>query len=353
MRKFSRSTHTVGLPPGTLKPKPSDRTDTVAVGLIAYDEASFTERTFDHVDDCIEFVERDRTTWINVAGLHDVTPIESFGEHFGLHPLLLEDVLNTAQRPKVERYGDNIYLVVRMLDFDAEREEIDSVQISIVLAGNALITFTEDGPDAFETLRERIRSGRPRLRRADTAYLAYSLLDLVVDHYFVLLEQIGEHMEHIEEALIADPGPDTLGAIHRLKRELIYLRKSVWPLRETIATMLREDELPFHDSIQLYLRDLHDHTVQVIETTESYRDLNAGMLETHLSMVSNRMSEVMKTLTIIATLFIPLTFLAGVYGMNFDHMPELHLPWAYPTLWLIMAAAAAVMLRFFRRKGWI
>jgi len=353
MRKFSRSTHTVGLPPGTLRPRPSTRTGPARVALLSYDGSAVDERHFERVQDCLGSAHPQRTNWVSIDGLHDLAAIESLGEHLGLDPLMLEDVLNTAQRPKVERFGDSTYVVVRMVDFDADREEITSTQISLILSGNTLISIVDGEPGLFEIVRERIRSGRSRIRRADTAFLAYALLDIVVDHYFVLLERVGEHMEGIEEALIASPGPELLHAIHRLKRELIYLRKSVWPLREMIAAMMRDDDLPFHDSIGPYLRDLHDHTVQVIETIESYRDLNAGMLETHLSMMSNRMNEVMKTLTIIATLFIPLTFLAGVYGMNFDHMPELHLPWAYPALWAVMAGVAVVMLRYFRRKGWM
>ncbi|MFT5391090.1 MAG: magnesium transporter [Gammaproteobacteria bacterium] len=352
MRKFSRSTHTVGLPPGTLTSKPSDRTDTVGIHLTSYDASSFDERSFERVEDFLDIAQSGRTTWISVDGLHDSAAIKPLGERYDLHPLLLEDALNTAQRPKVERYGDSVYLVVRMLDFDSDLEEIESVQISLVLTKNTLITLVDGEPDVFEIVRERIRSGRPRIRRADAAYLAYALFDIVVDHYFVLLEQLGEHMENIEEALMVDPGPETLGSIHRLKRELIYLRKSVWPLRETIATMMRDEDLPFHDSIQFYLRDLHDHTIQVIETIESYRELTTGMLETHLSLVSNRMNEVMKTLTVIATLFIPLTFVVGVYGMNFDHMPELHWRWAYPALLAFMAGAAIVMLMYFKRKKW-
>ena len=353
MRKFSRSTHTVGLPPGTLTPKPSDRRDEAGLTLVSYDEASVDEHRFDRVQDCLECTEPERTNWVGVDGLHDAAAIEALGERFDLHPLMLEDVLNPAQRPKVENFGDSTYLVLRMLDFDIAHEEIRSVQISLILTGNVLISVADGEPEMFETVRERIRSGRPRIRRSGAPYLAYTLLDIVVDHYFVLLERLGEHMEAVEESLIASPGTDPLQAIHRLKRELIYLRKSVWPLRETIATMIRSDDLPFRNDIEPYLRDLHDHTVQVIETVESYRDLNSGFLETHLSMVSNRMSEVMKTLTMIATLFIPLTFLAGIYGMNFDHMPELHLPWAYPTLWTVMVVVAITMLRFFRRKGWM
>lgn len=352
MRKFSRPTHTVGHPPGTLKPAPDESAEGITVRLMAYDASTLDERTLDGVEDCFTLAARDLCTWIDIDGVHDTAVIKSLGEHFKLHPLLLEDIANPVQRSKVEQYDGKTYIVVRMLEFDPQSEEIESIQISLVLTGNTLITFQERASGVFGTVRQRIRSGRPRMRASGAAYLAYALLDAVVDRYFVLLETVGEHMENLEETLLVDPGQETLNAIHRLKRELIYLRKSVWPLREAINTMLRDEDLPFHDQLHVYLRDLHDHTVQVMETIESYRDLNAGMLETYLSIVSNRMNEVMKTLTVIATLFIPLTFVAGVYGMNFEHMPELHWRWAYPALWVFMIGVTIAMLMYFRRKGW-
>lgn len=352
MRKFSRPTHTVGYPPGTLKPKSDKSAQGITVRLIAYDESSLDEQEFDRVEDCFAYEAHNRCTWIDIDGVHDIAALESLGKHYELHPLLLEDIANAVQRSKVERYDRKTYIVVRLLEFDPQSEEIESTQISLVLTNNTLITLKERESEVFDDVRQRIRSGRPRTRTSGIPYLAYSLLDAVVDRYFVLLERLGEHMENLEEALLVDPSRETLNAIHRLKRELIYLRKSVWPLREAINAMLRDEDLPFHDQLHVYLRDLYDHTVQVMETIESYRDLNAGMLETYLSMVSNRMNEVMKTLTVIATLFIPLTFVAGVYGMNFEHMPELHWRWAYPALWAFMVIVAIAMLMYFKRKRW-
>ena len=352
MRKFSRPTHTVGHPPGTLKANVEKTQESIAVKLIAYDKSSLDEQEFERVEDCFTLAARNLSTWIDIDGVHDIAALESLGEHFKLHPLLLEDIANPVQRSKVEQYDGKTYIVVRLLEFDAESEEIESSQISIVLTDNTLITFHERASSVFDEVRQRVRSGRPRMRTSGIPYLAYSLLDAVVDRYFVLLEKLGEHMENLEEALLVDPGQETLSGIHRLKRELIYLRKSVWPLREAINTMLRDEDLPFHDQLHMYLRDLYDHTVQVMETIESYRDLNAGMLETYFSMVSNRMNDVMKTLTVIATLFIPLTFVVGVYGMNFEFMPELHWRWAYPALWAFMLGVVIVMLMYFKRKRW-
>lgn len=353
MKKLSRPPYPVGLAPGTLKAPVGTKPDKVHVSLFDYDNASLDERSVERVEECFEAAARESTTWINVGGIHDTSIIESLGEHFAIHPLILEDVVTTSQRSKVEQYGECTYIVVRMLRFDQARQEIDSEQVSLIIIGNTLITFQERPGDVFDAVRARIRAGRPRIRGAGPAYLAYALLDAVVDHYFVLLEQIGNELEAIEDALIDEPQRSTLHAVHRLKRELIYLRKSVWPMREAVNQMLRDEDLPFHQELHVYLRDLYDHTVHVIETIESYRDLNSGMLDTYHSIVSNRMNEVMKILTIIATLFIPLTFIAGVYGMNFDYMPELHWKWAYPVIWLLMIVVSGVMLQFFRRRRWI
>ena len=353
MRKLSRPAHPVGLAPGTLKPPPEGAAlPPVHAAFLSYDEARLEEGR-DDLSECFAAASDDATTWIDIDGVHDRSIIEAVGQRFALHPLVLEDVVTPVQRSKVERYGDCTYVVVRMLRFDAERQEIDSEQLSIVIVGRTLITFQETPGDVFDAVRARIRAGRPQMRTGGPAYLAYALLDAVVDHYFVLLEQIGVHMEAIEESLVDGARSDTLHKVHRLKRELVYLHKSVWPLREAVNQMMREEDLPFHETLKVYLRDLYDHTIHVIETIESYRDLNAGMLDTYLSVVSNRMNEIMKTLTIIATVFIPLTFIVGVYGMNFEHMPELHLRWAYPALWAAMIAAAAVMLGSFRRRGWL
>jgi len=352
MRKFSRPAHTIGHPPGTLKPKPDTPVQGITVDVIAYDESSFKEQKFSRVEDYFPLADRALCSWVDIDGVHDTAALESLGKYYELHPLLLEDIANAVQRSKVEQYGGKTYIVVRLLDFDLKSEEIESTQVSLVLTDNTLITLQERASSVFDQVRQRIRSGRPRIRSLGVTYLTYSLLDAVVDRYFILLEKLGEHMEDLEDTLLVEPSQETLRAIHRLKRELIYLRKSVWPLREAINTMLRDEDLPFHDQMRLYLRDLYDHTVQVMETIESYRDLNAGMLETYLSMVSNRMNEVMKTLTVIATLFIPLTFVVGLYGMNFEYMPELHWRWGYPALWALMVLVAIAMLRYFKRKRW-
>lgn len=342
----------VGHPPGTVKPAPKREQRPVVVKRITFDASSFDEHDFLRVEDCLVSDSSNRCTWIDIDGVHDPAIIELIGKHYDLHPLLLEDIVNAVQRAKVERYSGKTYIVVRTLIFHRDRKEIETEQISMVLVGNTLITLKEEASEVFESVRERLRSGSPRLRSSGAKFLTYALIDAVVDAYFVLLEQVGEHLETLEEALLEEPGQDTLNAIHMLKRELIYLRKSVWPLREAISNLMRDEDHPVDDQMHFYLRDLYDHTVQVIETVESYRDLNAGMLETYLSIVSNRMNEVMKTLAVIATIFIPLTFIAGIYGMNFDYMPELHWRWSYPVSWVIMIVAGALMIRYFKKRNW-
>jgi magnesium transporter len=292
--------------------------------------------------------------WINVDGLHEVEVLGTLGERFGLHPLVIEDILNTAQRPKLEDHGEYLFVVVKSLyhgagpDGDPEIE-----QISLVLGPTYVLSFQEREGDEFEPVRDRIRTEKGRVRQAGADYLAYTLVDLIVDQYFAVLERFGDQIESLEEELILAPTPETAHAIHHLKREMALLRKSTWPLREVIGALERSESPLIRESTKPYLRDVYDHTIQVIDTVETFRDILSGMLDIYLSSVSNRMNEIMKVLTIISTLFIPLTFIAGVYGMNFEHMPELSWPWAYPAVWLVMLVIAALMVVYFYRKKWL
>ena len=279
---------------------------------------------------------------------------KQLGERFGLHPLVVEDILNTDQRPKLEDYGEYLFVVLKSLYHSKiESDEPEIEQISLVLGPNYVLSFQERAGDEFEPVRERIRSDKGRVRKMGADYLAYSLIDLIVDTYFIVLEKLGERMEILEEELVLNPTTETLQAIHQLKREMVFLRKSTWPLREVIGALERGESPLIQDSTSIYLRDVYDHTIQVIDAVETYRDILSGMLDIYLSSISNRMNEVMKVLTIIATVFIPLTFIAGVYGMNFQHMPELAWPWAYPLVWAVMITIAAVMVVYFQRKRWL
>jgi len=288
-----------------------------------------------------------------VDGIHQVEVLELLGECFGLHPLVLEDILNTDQRPKMEDFSEYIFVVLKTFSYNDQSDEVEPEQISLILGPSLVLSFQERAGDVFDPIRERIRNGKGRIRRMGADYLAYALLDSIVDHYFIVLEQVGEDVEFLEEELVTNPTPETLQTIHNLKREMIFLRKSVWPLREVIGALERGESSLIKESTGIYLRDVYDHTIQVIDTIETFRDMISGMLDIYLSSVSNRMNEVMKVLTIIATIFIPLTLVAGIYGMNFQYMPELGWRWGYPIVWLVMLVIGAVMLVYFRRKKWL
>jgi magnesium transporter len=343
----------IGLPPGTLVHVGEKKAEKVRIRIIDYDEAQFEEKEAKTVEECFPFKDTPTVTWINIDGLHDIEIIEKIGKHFGLHPLLLEDILNTEQRPKMEDHEDSLFIVLKMLYYDEEKHDITAEQVSIILGSNFVISFQEREGDVFKFIRERIRNGKGRIRKVGSDYLAYALVDAIVDNYFIILEKLGEKIEEMEEELVTNPTPETLQTIHHLKREMIFLRKSVWPLREVISALERGEPTLIHESTGIYLRDLYDHTIQVIDSIETFRDMVSGMLDIYLSSISNRMNEVMKVLTIIATIFIPLTFIAGIYGMNFQYMPELGWRWGYPVIWLLMCAILILMVVYFRRKRWL
>jgi magnesium transporter len=343
-----------GLPPGTPVHIGEQKSEKTRVALFDYDERQFEEKEIASVEECLRFKGQTSVTWINVSGLHQVETLEKLNGCFGLHPLVLEDILNTDQRPKMEDFGEYVYVVLRMLSLDrTKKNTIVSEQISIILGESFVLTFQEREEDLFEPVRARIRNGKGRLRKLGPDYLVHALLDAIVDEYFVVMEALGEWIEDLEEELVSRPSPKTLQALHQLKREMIFLRKSVWPLREVIARLVRGESPLIQKTTLVYLRDVYDHTIQVIDTVETFRDMLSGMLDIYLSSISNRMNEVMKVLTIIATLFIPLTFIVGLYGMNFKYMPELEWRWGYPLVLLLMLGVSGFMIFYFRRKRWI
>lgn len=348
-RKFSK----VGLPPGTLVHTGERKLENVRISYIDYDLDNFQEKQVSDIEECIRFKNTSTVTWINIDGLHESGLIERLGSEFELHPLILEDILSTVQRPKFEEYEKNIFIVLRMLSYDEENHIIQSEQVSLVLGSNFVLSFQETVGDVFEPIRERIRNCKGRIRKAGPDYLMYALLDAIVDSYFSILEKLGEKIELLEKEVLSAPGNETAEQIHSLKREMIYLRRCIWPLRELISGLQRCESSLISESTNLYLRDTYDHTIQVIDTVESFRDITSGMIDIYLSSLSNRMNAVMKVLTIIATIFIPLTFIAGIYGMNFRYMPELEWRWGYPLILLLMLAVVLCMLIYFRRKKWI
>ena len=350
MKKFSKRP---GLAPGTLVHVGEKKVEKIRIRMIDYDETNLEERELESVDECFPYADKPTVTWINIDGLHEVDIIEKIGKNFGLHPLVLEDILHTEQRPKMEEFENYIFIITKMLSYDEAKHELKTEQFSLILGPNYIITFKERAGDVFEMVRERLRKGKGRIRKRLPDYLAYALIDAVVDHYFLVLEKIAEGVESVEEELVTDPTPETLQTIHHLKRELIFLRKSVWPLRELIGRLERGESSLIDEKTTVFLRDVYDHTIQVIDTVETLRDMVSGMLDVYLSSVSNKMNEVMKVLTIIATIFIPMTFIAGIYGMNFEFMPELKWHWGYPIVWLIIIAIAVIMLFYFRKKRWL
>ena len=352
-RKTKRHSRKAGLAPGTLVHIGERMLETARITVIDYDENSFQEKQVNDVEECFQFKTTPTVSWINVDGLHDISIIEEIGKHFDIHSLILEDILNTNQRPKFEDTEKYIYVVLKMLRFDEQSRTILSEQVSIVLSSNYVISFQENIGDVFEPIRERIRNAKGRVRKMGSDYLMYTLLDAIVDSYFSILEKLGEKIENMEEELIGDPSEKTLKQIHNLKREMVYLRKSVWPLRELISSMERSESAFIKETTSVYLRDVYDHTIQVIDTVETFRDMVSGMLDIYLSSISNRMNAVMKVLTIIATIFIPLTFVAGIYGMNFKYMPELEWKWGYLSVWIVMVIIGICMLIYFRRKKWL
>jgi magnesium transporter len=346
------TSHKAGLPPGTIVPPREPPEPCAGISRVLYDPAGYEEQAVATVAEALPGPEERRVLWINVDGVHQVTALEELGRRFGLHPLLLEDIAHTGQRPKLEDYGEHLFLECNAVRPAEDADEVAVEQVSLVLGPTWLLTFNESPQPYVETLRARLRTGKGRAREYGADYLAYAVLDVIVDGYYVVLERIGDRIEALEEELMATPTPSTLQQVYGLKREVIHLRKSVWPLRELISGLQREREL-VRETTGVYLRDLYDHTVQIMDAVETHRDVIAGMLDMYLSSVSNRMNEIMKVLTVIATIFIPLTFIAGVYGMNFEHMPELRWRYGYFVVWGVMLALGVGMLAAFRRRNWL
>ncbi|WP_286878897.1 magnesium/cobalt transporter CorA, partial [Methanoculleus sp. UBA413] len=324
----------------------------VSVTVVNYDGSRLDEQIRARPEDFQSLILRPTVTWINIDGVHETGMIQAIGEAAGIHPLTLEDITNTRQRPKVEDYSEYLYVAVRMLAPDGDGE-FWSEQVSLVLGKGYVASFQEQPGDAFERIRERLRAGAGRLRSEGADYLFYVLLDTIVDGYFSVIEAFGERIEAVEEEVVADPDHETLQVIYALKRSLVALRRAVWPLRDMVAELERGESPQIREPTLVYFRDVYDHTIEVAETVETYREMMSGTLDVYLSSQSSRMNEIMKVLTIIATIFIPLTFIAGVYGMNFAYMPEISHPWGYPLALASMAAVAGVMLLYFRKRGWI
>lgn len=342
----------IGASPGVLVHVGETGPEKTGLHLIRYDAGNFRNQALDSAVDCRPQDGSSEISWFNINGVDQASIVQTIGDNFNLHRLVMEDIVNTDHRPKLEHHDDYLFIITKMLQFDESRTGIRSEQVSLIIGHNYVLTFQERPGDVFDGVRNRLQSGRS-IRRMGTDYLAYAVIDAIVDNYFVLLEQIGEQVELLEDELLNRPGPDTLARIHHFKREMLLLRKAVWPLREVINSLIRDDSELIKPDTHLFLRDVYDHSIHIMDTIDTLRDLLSGMLDLYISSVSNRTNEIVKVLTIFASIFMPLTFIAGVYGMNFEFMPELERAWAYPAVLLFMAAVAAGLILFFRHRKWL
>lgn len=341
-----------GQAPGSLVYVGEKKTDAPRITVWLYEQNGCQETLVPNPDDLASVVDDSKVTWINIDGLHDTELIANVARQFGLHDLTIEDILNTEHRPKAEDYGEYIYVVLKMLDFIDAEDEVRIEQFSLVIGKNYVLSFQEQTGDVFEPLRERLKNNKGRVKQLGADYLAYSLLDAIIDEYFLILEKIDDRVVQAEEKITAQ-NPNVLTVIHALRREVMFLRKSIWPVRELVAALQRKDSNLIQDSTVPYFQDLYDHTIQIIDTIDTFREILAGLMDIHLVSLSNRMNAVIKVLTVITTIFMPLTFIAGIYGMNFEHMPELKMRYGYPMVVGSMAIIAIAMLIYFRRKKWL
>lgn len=341
----------IGAPPGTLEYTGLETTARVKLTLIEFNETEFFEHTFYDLSDCLSHIKDNMTKWINVEGVHNTNLVEKIGKVYDIHPLTLEDIVQVDQRPKFEDYDHYLLGIMRMI---MHTTEVHSEQLSIILTKNTVISFQEpQGGDAFDIIRNRLRQAKGRVRKLGADYLFYALMDAVVDYYFHTIEAIGDKVAQIEEEIITEPKQESLLTLYKLKREVISLRKQVWPLRDMVNNLLRSESDLITPNTQLFFRDLQDHGTRIIDTVETYRDLLSGIMDIYLSTNANKMNEVMKVLTIMSSIFIPVTFIAGVYGMNFENMPELKSPYGYAAVWVLMLSVMGGLVIYFKKKKWM
>lgn len=350
MRSRSRKT---ALPPGSLVYVGDDAPHATRITMIDYDEQRVTERDLARIEECLAFRDQTSVTWINVDEINEPGLIATFGRVLGFHPLMLEDIMNTEQRPKLEDHGDYLYIVLKMLAWNAERGEIDIEQLSLVIGKNYIISFQERPGDYFDPLRARIREAVGRARKLGADFLAYALLDVVIDHYFLILDKLGERIEKVEDAVITRPLAETPAQIHALKRELLFVRRAVWPMREVMTSLRHLDTPLIARGTGIFLRDLQDHVEQVIDGVDTYQTLLSGLLDNYLSTISNRTNAVMRVLAVFSAVFMPLTFITGIFGMNFRDMPPLEWSWGFGGTLTAMAVMGIAMVLYFRSRRWL
>ena len=350
--KYAGYSAKAGMSPGTMIFTGEQRTDKTRIDIIRYDKEMLEEKSDISAEQCEEYSTLPGVTWINVNAIHDVGLIETLGKYFDLHPLTLEDIVNTTQRPKLEEFPHYVYAVLKMITYDEKGKRVEIEHVSLIFGENYVISFQEDEGDVFDNVRESIRNGKGRIRSAKADFLAYALMDAAVDNYFLAVERIGDRIEEMDDHILVHPKPEDIKGIHQMKREILRFRKAVWPLREEVGALEKSETPLIRPETKVFLRDLYDHIIQIIDMVETFRDILGGIHDTYLSGVSNRMNETMKVLTIISTIFIPITFIAGVYGMNFEHMPELKWPYGYYLILAIMLIIAISLIFFFKRRKW-
>lgn len=351
-KKKSRPSRKIGLPPGSIVYIGEQKVEKVKITLTEYDENEFETYEIKSADEIEPFTDTPRVTWVNVCGLHETDFLKEIGEKFKIHPLVLEDILNTDTRPKIEITDDYLFTVMKLFIYNTEQKIFESEQVSFILGRNFIFSFVEKSDEIFNPIRDRISSQLGKIRKRGSDYLLYALMDIVVDYYFLVLEKIEERIESLDDEVINDPEKTLAEKIYNLKNLLLMLRRSAMPMREIVNQLIKDEGDLLEESIEPYLRDLYDHVIHISETLEVQREITTGLMETYLSMMSNKMNEVMKVLTVIATIFIPLTFIVGIYGMNFKFMPELDIPWAYYAVWGVMISVVVAMVIYFRRKKW-
>lgn len=351
-RHYTKTREKIGLAPGTLVYTGEHTDEPVHIQVIDYTKNNYEEKKLRSVSDLKKYMGAKSVTWINITGIHKTKIVEEVGALFGIHPLILEDVVNVNQRPKLEMYDEYFFLVFKMIHEKKHRLS-EFEQVSLVMKKNIVITFQENAEDIFDPVRHRIENTKWRIRSRKADYLSYALLDTVVDHYFAIMEHLGQRVEDVESKVLNRADESTLKEIYQLKRELVGMRRAIWPLREVVSQLHKSESKIIQKETKMFIRDLYDHLIQVMDTVENFREMASGLLDTYLTNVSNKMNEVMKVLTIIATIFIPLTFVAGIYGMNFQHMPELAWPSGYFMALGLMAIIAFFMILFFRKKRWL
>ncbi len=352
-KKEASQTIKTGMPPGKMVYIGKGKEAPVRITVIDYDATHFTERKINKIEDCFPYKNTNTSTWINIDGIHQTEIIEQIGKAYDVHPLFLEDIVNTHQRPKLEEGKENVFIVFKMLEYNEQKKSVDVEQVSLVLGKNYVISFQENVGDIFDSVRTRLRSPDSRIRKYGSDYLTYALMDKVIDNYFLIMERIGEEVEELEGKAETIQSTRFVQEISHLKRETMILRRTIWPLREVINTMLRGEIKEINQETLIFYRDLYDHTVQVIDAIETYRDSLSSALDVNFSLVNLKMNDVIKVLTMISTIFIPLTFVVGVYGMNFKHMPELSWHYGYFLVMIIMAVIAGGMIYYFKRKKWL